>query len=103
MLYSDTDSLIYETESDDLCEDLRNKRAVNQEYDFSSYAEDNPFYNKHQKLETLKYKDEMGDKIKHSIIALKSKLFSNSMGDKQNLSAKATTRYAQKSLKYSVF
>ena len=102
-LYSDTDSLIYEIESDDLYEDLKNNQAINQECDFSIYAEDNPLYNKHQKLETIKFKDEMGSKIIHSIIALKSKLYSISMGDEQKLSAKGTTRYAQKSLKHSVF
>ena len=100
--FSQTDSLIYEIESDDLYEDLKNNQAVNQEYDFSNYAEDNPLYNKHQKLETLKFKDEMGGKIIHSIIALKSKLYSVSMGDKQKRSAKGTTKYAQKSL-HSVF
>ena len=48
----------------------------------------------------------MGGKIIHSIIAFKSKLFSNSMEDmedKQKLSAKGTTKYAQKSLKHPVF
>ena len=103
VLYSDTDSLIYEIESHDLYEDLKNNQAINQEYVFSNYAEDNPLYNKHQKLETLKFKDEMGGKIIHSIIALKSKMYSISMGDKQKLSAKGTTKYAQKSLKHSVF
>ena len=49
-------------------------------------------YNKHQNLETLKFKDEMGGKVLHSFIALKSKLYSISMGDKQKLSAKGTTK-----------
>ena len=101
VLYSDTDSLTYEIESEDLYEDLKNNQAINQEYDFSKYAEDNPPYNKHQKLKTLKFKDEMGGKVIHSI-ALKSKLYSISMGDKQKLWAKGTTKYA-KSLKHSAF
>ena len=94
VLYPDTGSLIYEIESDDLYGDLKNNQVINQEYDFSIYAENNPLYNKHRKLETLKYKDEMGGKIILSIIALKSKLYSISMGDKQKLSAKGTTKYA---------
>ena len=93
----------YEIESDDLYEDLKNNQAINQEYDFSNYAEDNPLYNKHQKLETRKFKDEMQGKIIHSIIALKSKLYWISMGDKRKLSAKGTTKYAQKSLNHWVF
>ena len=90
VLYSDTDSLIYEIELDDLYEGLKNNQAINQEYDFSNYAEDNPLYSKHQKLETLNFKNEMGGKIIHSITALKSKLNSIAMGDKQKLSAKGT-------------
>ena len=45
----------------------------------------------------------MGGKIIHNINALQSKLYSISMGEKQKVSAKGTTKYAQKSLKHSVF
>ena len=37
VLSSDTDSLIYEIESKDLYEDLKNNDAVCQDYDFSNY------------------------------------------------------------------
>ena len=39
VLYSDTDFLIYEIQSDDLYGDLKNNQAINQEYGFSNYAE----------------------------------------------------------------
>ena len=42
VLYSDTDSSIYDIESDDLYEDLKNNQTINQEHDFSNYAEDKP-------------------------------------------------------------
>ena len=53
LVYSDTDSLIYEIELEDLYEDLNKNDAIYQEYDFSNYNEDNQLYSKHQKLETL--------------------------------------------------
>ena len=79
VLYSDTDSLIYEVESEDMYEDLNNNDAIYQEYDFSNYNEYNWLYSKHQKLEKLKFEDEMGGEIIHTIIALKSKLYSISL------------------------
>ena len=54
-------------------------------------------------METLKFKDEVGGKIIHSIVALKSKLYSIAMGDQQKISAKGTTKHAQKNLQHSVF
>ena len=103
VLYSDTDSLIYEIESEDLYENLRENKQVYPEFDFSNYNENSQLFSKHQKLETLKFKDEVGGKIIHSIVALKSKLYSIAMGDHQKLSAKGTTKHAQKSLQHSVF
>ena len=95
VLYSDTESLIYETESEDLYKNLNNNDAFYQEYDFSNYYEDMRLHSKLQKLEALKFEDEMGEII-HSVIALKSRLYPISMGDKQKLSAKGTTKYAEK-------
>ena len=60
LLYSDTDSLIYEIESEDLYADLKQNKQVHPEFDFSNYKEDDQLYSKHQKLETLKFKDEVG-------------------------------------------
>ena len=45
----------------------------------------------------------MGGKIIPSILALKSKLYLISMGDKQKLFADGTTKNAQKNLKHPVF
>ena len=41
VLYSDTDSLIYEIESEDLYADLKQNEQVHPEFDFSNYKEDN--------------------------------------------------------------
>ena len=56
-----------------------------------------------KKLGTFMFKDEVGEKILNSVIALKSKLYSSSMGENKKLSAKGTIKYVQKSLKRSVF
>ena len=103
VLYSDTDSLIYEIESEDLYADLKQNEQVHPEFDFSSYKEDNQLYSKHHKLETLKFKDEVGGKILHSIVALKSKLYSIARGDQQKISARGNIKNAQKNLQHSVF
>ena len=75
VLHFDTDSLIYEIELEDLYDHLEKNDAIYQEYDFSNYSEDNKLYSKHQKPETLKFKDEMGGKVIHSVNGLKAKLF----------------------------
>ena len=103
VLYSDTDSLNYEIESEDLYADLKQNEQVHPEFDFSNYKEDNQLYSKHQKLETVKFKDEVGGKIIQSIVALKSKLYSIAMGYQQKISAKGNTKHAQKNLQHSVF
>ena len=71
VLYSDTDSIIYEIESEYLYADLKQNEQVHPEFDFPNYKEDNQLYSKHQKLETLKFQDEVGGKIIHNIVALK--------------------------------
>ena len=55
---------------------------------FFNYKETNWLHSKHQKLEELKFEDEMGRRIIDSVLALKSKLYSISMGEEQKLPAK---------------
>ena len=54
-----------------------------------------------QKFETLKFRDELGGNIVPSFVALKSKLYS--LADLHEMSAKGTTKFAQKSLQHAVF
>ncbi|MEO1764424.1 MAG: hypothetical protein AAFR83_21250 [Cyanobacteria bacterium J06629_18] len=103
VLYSDTDSLIYEIESEDLYENLRENKQVYPEFDFSNYNENSQLFSKHQKLETLKFKDEVGGKIIHSIVALKSKLYSIASDCGQKVSAKGTTKYGQQKCTHDAF
>ena len=94
--------LVDEIELEQLYEDFKNHDSIYQEYDFPNYIEHNQLNSKHQKREKLKFKDGMAGQITHSIIALKSKLYLISIGDKQKL-CKRNHQIAQNSLKDSVF
>ena len=85
VLQSNTDFLIYEIESDDLYKNLKEIESIYNDFNFSNYREDNQLYSKNQKLETLKFEDELGGNIVHSFIALKSKLYSIAKDDTQKM------------------
>ena len=79
LLYSDTDSLLYEIETEknaDFYEILKNKSNIIDEFDFSNYPENHPLFNKQNKLTVLKYKDEFPADTITDFIALKPKLYS---------------------------
>ena len=79
LLYSYTDNLLYEIETEknaDLYEILKNKSNIIDEFDFSNYSENHPLFNKQNKLTVLKYKDEFSADTITDFIALKPKLYS---------------------------
>ena len=76
LLYSDTDSFLYEIVSEDLFEDLAKNIELKKHFDFSNYAEDHVLFHRSQKKETLKFKDEMGGKLIKEFVCLKQKLCS---------------------------
>ena len=77
LLYSDTDSLIYRIESNDLYEDLANQSAeVKKEFDFSSYPEDHALHVNNNKSEVLKFKDEFSGDYISEFVCLKPKMYS---------------------------
>ena len=79
LLYSDTDSLLYEIETEknaDFYEILKNKSNIIDEFDFSNYPENHPLFNKQNKFTVLKYKDEFPVDTITDFIALKPKLYS---------------------------
>lgn len=93
MLYTDTDSLIYEVKTEDLYEDI--KSDINEKFDTSNFLEKNqyniPLINK--KVLGL-MKDENGGKIMKSFVGLRSKLYAITVDNQ--LTAKA------KGINYSV-
>ena len=79
LLYSDTDSLLYEIETEkkaDFYKILKNNSDIIGEFDFSNYPENYPLFNKQNKLTVLKYKDEFPADTITDFIALKHKLYS---------------------------
>ena len=77
LLYSDTDSLIYRTESNDLYQDLANQSAeVKNEFDFSSYPEDHALHDNNNKSEVLNFKDEFSGDYISEFVCLKPTMYS---------------------------
>ena len=75
LLYSDTDSLLYQINCEDLYRELKENNVLDQ-FDFSNYPEDHELYSKENKRVVSKFKDEFaGDYIKEFIF-LKRKLYS---------------------------
>ena len=76
--YMDTDSFLYEIETDDLYEDLKNPE-LNKHFDFSNYDESlNPhnLYSDAQKLRNGLFKDELKGMIPTEYVGLRAKSYS---------------------------
>ena len=76
LLYSDTDSFLYEIRTDDLYRDLQNKDALRQQFDLSNYPESSPLYNNDNKMVVLKWKDEMKGEVIKEFCGLKYIMYS---------------------------
>ena len=73
LLFTDTDSPVYEIETDDVYEDLyENKNLL----DFSDYLEDSKFFDSVNKKVIDKMKDEVKGKIISEFVGLESKMYS---------------------------
>ena len=90
LLFTDTDSLVYEIETDDVYEELyRNKNL----FDFSDYRQDSKFFNPANKNVIGKMKDEFKGKIIHEFIGLKSNMYSLiDVDGKENKKAKGINK-----------
>ena len=73
LLYTDTDSLILQLETDDLYADMMSDLDA---YDTSNYPTDHPLYSQVNKKKVGKFKDELGGKMMSEFVALRSKMYS---------------------------
>ena len=73
MLFTDTDSLVYEIETNDVYEDFCENKHL---FDFSDYPEDLNFFDPVNKKVIGKMKDEVKGKIISEFSGLKSKTYS---------------------------
>ena len=103
LLYSDTDSLLYEIRGDDFYKKLADDTLLKQHFDFSNYPPDHFLYNTENKMVTLKFKEEMRGSAIKEFVGLKAKMYSIVYEDKQKMSAKGVCRYAQSSLNHEVY
>ena len=82
LIYTDTDSLIIQVETDDIYKDMLEDNNL---YDFSEYPKDHPNYNITNKKVLGKFKDEMKSLIITEFIGLKPKMYSFNYINKDNI------------------
>ena len=73
LLFTDTDSLTYEIEADDVYHDFWNDRDI---FDNSDYPESSPFFDKTNKKVIGKFKDEAAGVPIDEFVGLRSKMYS---------------------------
>ena len=73
LLFTDTDSLVLEIETEDIYKDMSEQK---QHYDFSEYPKDHFLYNNENQAVVGKFKDELNGKIITEFVGLRSKLYS---------------------------
>ena len=103
VLYSDTDSLLYEIKHTDFYEELATNEELRQHFDLSNYPTDHSLYNVENKMVTLKFKDELAGELIEEFVGLKPKMYSILVGGRQKLSAKGVCRFAQKDLNHELY
>jgi hypothetical protein len=72
LLFTDTDSLCYEIETDDIYKDMMTQKDM---YDFSDYPQDHSLYDVKNKKVIGKFKDEAQGNIINEFIGLRSKMY----------------------------
>ena len=103
LLYSDTDSLLYEIRGDDFYEKVGRDVSLKQHFDFSNYPQDHFLYGSDNKMVTLKFKEEMKGVAIREFVGLKAKMYSIVYENRQKMSAKGVCRFAQTSLNHDVY
>ena len=73
LLFTDTDSLVYEIKTNDVYKDFYENKIL---FDFSDYPQDSKFFDLVNKEVIGKIKDEFKGKIINEFIGLKSKMYS---------------------------
>ena len=73
LLFTDTDSLTYEIEAEDIYQDFWNDKD---QFDNSDYPENSPYYDKTNKKVIGKFKDEAASIPVVKFVGLKSKMYS---------------------------
>ena len=98
LLFTDTDSLCYKINTDDLYNDMKKDKDL---YDFSEYPKDHPLYDESNKKVIGKMKDETNSKPIQEFIGLRSKMYSVLLSkDKNKATAKGVKKSCMKNIKH---
>ena len=91
MVYTDTDSFVFHTKTDDIYTDLKD---INDEMDFSGYDKNHKCYDAASKKVLGKFKDEVDGKIMTGFIGLRPKCYAFKIhgDDKEYKKCKGTTK-----------
>ena len=85
----DTDSLILDIQTDDVYQDMKDQSWL---YDTSNYPKDNPLYDATNKKVLGKMKDECGGEPIEEVFAVRSKMYSVKLAEKNIKKAKGVKK-----------
>lgn len=100
LCYQDTDSLVYEIETEDIYKDMSQMKEW---FDFSDYSKDHPLYDESNKKVIGKFKDELNGKIMEEEVFLKPKQYAFSVDDEEKKKSKGVKKNVTKTLKLDDF
>lgn len=89
LCYQDTDSLIYEVETEYI---YKNMSQMKEWFDFSDYPKDHPLYDESNKRVIGKSKDKLNGKIMEEGVFLKPKQYAFSVGGEEKKKSKRAKR-----------
>ncbi|KAK0056091.1 hypothetical protein Bpfe_014492 [Biomphalaria pfeifferi] len=92
LLFTDTDSLCYEIETEDIYSDMQKDGDL---YDFSNYPKDHPLYDEHNKNVVGKMKDETQGVPVDAFVALRPKMYCLKYGDSEKKAAQGVSKEIQ--------
>ena len=86
LLFTDTDSLMYEIKTEDVYEDFSSNKKM---FDFSTYSTKSKYYDNPNKLVIRKMKDETGGVAIEEFVGLKPKMYSFLVDNNEHKKQKA--------------
>jgi hypothetical protein len=89
LLFTDTDSLCYEIETEDVYDDMSHHM---EEYDTSDYPSNHPLYSTNNKKKIGLFKDEMNSTLIKEFVGLRAKMYSISSEQGEKKTAKGVSR-----------
>ncbi|GFQ87084.1 uncharacterized protein TNCT_173661 [Trichonephila clavata] len=99
LLFTDTDSLTYEIETEDIYKDMGENLNI---YDTSDYPQDHALYSEKNKKRICCFKDEMNSKPIIEFVSLRAKMYSMLTPDSEKKTAKGVSKVViQQKLKHS--